>query len=51
MENNYSNEKKYSMTDLIEIMQKLRSVDGCPWDKEQTHESLTKCLIEEAYEA
>lgn len=51
MENNYSNEKKYSMTDLIEIMQKLQSVDGCPWDKEQTHESLTKCLIEEAYEA
>lgn len=35
---------------LIEIVQVLRSDDGCPWDKEQTHESLKVCLIEEAYE-
>ena len=44
-------DKKYNFNDLIEIMKKLRSEDGCPWDKQQTHESLTKCLIEEAYEA
>jgi len=35
---------------LIGIMKELRSEDGCPWDREQTHESLTKYLIEEAYE-
>ena len=31
-------------------MEKLRSDEGCPWDKEQTHESLKSCLIEEVYE-
>jgi tetrapyrrole methylase family protein / MazG family protein len=31
-------------------MEKLRSKEGCPWDKEQTHESLKSCLIEEVYE-
>ncbi len=36
--------------DLVEIMEKLRSKDGCPWDNEQTHESLKSCLIEEVYE-
>lgn len=36
--------------DLIGIMEKLRSNEGCPWDKEQTHESLKSCLIEEVYE-
>ena len=36
--------------DLVEIMETLRSKDGCPWDKEQTHESLKSCLIEEVYE-
>lgn len=35
---------------LIDIMAKLRSQDGCPWDKEQTNESLKPYLIEEAYE-
>ena len=35
---------------LVEIMETLRSKDGCPWDKEQTHESLKSCLIEEVYE-
>lgn len=32
-------------------MDRLRSAGGCPWDAEQTHESLTKYLLEEAYEA
>src|SRR5512135_991350 len=35
---------------LIEIMDKLRAPDGCPWDREQTHESLRPYLIEETYE-
>ncbi|MGG7164598.1 nucleoside triphosphate pyrophosphohydrolase [Clostridium ihumii] len=36
--------------DLLKIMNTLRSEDGCPWDLEQTHESLKRCLIEECYE-
>jgi len=35
---------------LIAIMAKLRSPDGCPWDREQTHASLRQYLLEEAYE-
>lgn len=39
-----------SMTKLLEVMNTLRSPEGCPWDQEQTHESLKKYLIEESYE-
>ena len=39
-----------SMERLLEIMQKLRGPGGCPWDQEQTHDSLKSDLIEEAYE-
>ena len=35
---------------LLEIVQSLRGPDGCPWDKEQTHRSLTPFAIEEAHE-
>jgi len=35
---------------LVSIMETLRSDKGCPWDREQTHESLRPYLIEEAYE-
>jgi tetrapyrrole methylase family protein/MazG family protein len=35
---------------LVEIMAKLRAEDGCPWDREQTHMSLRKYLLEESYE-
>ncbi|NOY69095.1 MAG: nucleoside triphosphate pyrophosphohydrolase [Deltaproteobacteria bacterium] len=35
---------------LIEIMEKLRGPGGCPWDAKQTHESIMKCLVEEAFE-
>ncbi|MCA9436641.1 MAG: nucleoside triphosphate pyrophosphohydrolase, partial [Candidatus Omnitrophica bacterium] len=35
---------------LCEIMRTLRGPGGCPWDREQTHSSLTRYLIEEAYE-
>ena len=36
--------------DLVNIVEKLRSPEGCPWDKEQTHESLLPYFLEEAYE-
>jgi MazG family protein len=36
--------------ELLEIMEKLRSEDGCPWDKEQTPESILPFFLEEAYE-
>lgn len=42
------NKEEYTMDDLIEIMKYLRI--GCPWDKEQTHESIRVCFIEEVYE-
>jgi MazG family protein len=35
---------------LVEIMAKLRAPDGCPWDREQTHETLARHLLEETYE-
>jgi len=35
---------------LIDIMEVLRSKEGCPWDREQTHKTLKKYLIEETYE-
>jgi tetrapyrrole methylase family protein/MazG family protein len=42
--------QKYTMEHLLEIMDQLRGENGCPWDKEQTHQSLKPYLIEEAYE-
>ncbi len=36
--------------DLVNVMKRLRGKDGCPWDREQTHESLKPYLIEEVYE-
>ena len=35
---------------LVEVVQKLCSPNGCPWDKVQTHESLRRYFIEETYE-
>ncbi len=40
----------YNMDDLLDIMARLRAPNGCPWDAEQTHESIKKNLIEETYE-
>lgn len=42
--------RKRTFARLHEIVDTLRSPDGCPWDREQTHESLRKNLIEETYE-
>ncbi|HIY51037.1 MAG TPA: nucleoside triphosphate pyrophosphohydrolase [Candidatus Olsenella avicola] len=36
---------------LVRTMWRLRRPDGCPWDREQTHRSITKNMVEEAYEA
>lgn len=39
-----------AIDELIEVMDKLLGPQGCPWDREQTHESLIRYLIEESYE-
>lgn len=41
---------RFTFYDLVAIMDILRSPDGCPWDREQTHASLKQYLIEECYE-
>ena len=43
--------EKYSLEELYHIIELLRSPEGCPWDRVQTHETLIKPMIEEAYEA
>ena len=40
-----------NLEELISVIAKLRAPDGCPWDREQTHETLRPNMIEEAYEA
>ncbi len=44
-------EKKYTIEDLVQIMERLRGEGGCPWDAAQTHDSIKACMIEESYEA
>lgn len=39
------------LLDLVRVMHRLRGPDGCPWDREQTHQSLARHLLEEAHEA
>ena len=41
---------RFDFDDLVEILRLLRAPDGCPWDRAQTHESIRKNMIEEAYE-
>ncbi|MDQ0150248.1 nucleoside triphosphate pyrophosphohydrolase [Eubacterium multiforme] len=41
---------KKDINDLIELIDLLRSEEGCPWDREQTHESIRNELVEESYE-
>lgn len=42
--------KKYTFEEFIDIIKTLRSENGCPWDREQTHTSLKPCMTEEAAE-
>lgn len=46
----FPKKENYSIDDLRSIMAILRSEDGCPWDREQTHKSIRSNMIEEAYE-
>lgn len=41
---------KYNFEDFVKIIERLRAKDGCPWDREQTHDSLRPCMMEEAAE-
>lgn len=41
---------KYDVTPLTDVMESLLGENGCPWDKEQTHDSLRKNLLEESHE-
>jgi len=43
-------ERTYTYEDFLEIIEMLRSENGCPWDREQTHMTLRPCLSEEACE-
>ena len=42
--------KEYGFDDLVTVMEVLRSEEGCPWDREQTHETIRNDFIEETYE-
>ena len=46
----FKRKERYRVEDLLEIMRVLRSENGCPWDREQTHESIRRNFIEETYE-
>ena len=48
---NFSLKEKYNINDLLDIIRVLRAPGGCPWDAEQTHESIRSNFIEEVYEA
>jgi tetrapyrrole methylase family protein/MazG family protein len=47
----FENKPNYNVYDLNRLMNLLRGPGGCPWDSEQTHESIRRNLLEEAYEA
>lgn len=47
---NFDFKDRYDINDLMHIIELLRSENGCPWDKVQTHESIRTDLIEETYE-
>ena len=48
---NFKIAERYKMGDLVNIMGLLRSPEGCPWDRVQTHQSIRANMLEEAYEA
>ena len=47
----FENKPSYDVNDLIRLISLLRGPGGCPWDSEQTHGSIRRNLLEEAYEA
>ena len=46
---NFVFKDQYDIDDLCQIMEILRSDNGCPWDREQTHASIRKDFLEEVY--
>lgn len=48
---NFQYKDRYDIRDFRRIMELLRAPDGCPWDRVQTHESIRRNMLEEAYEA
>lgn len=46
----FTHKETYGIDDLLDIMRLLRSPQGCPWDREQTHQSIRSNLLEEAHE-
>lgn len=50
MIDNFKFKETYSVNDLVEIVAILRSENGCPWDREQTHKSIRRDFLEETYE-
>ncbi len=51
MIDNFDFKDRYTVSDLVRIVAILRAPGGCPWDIEQTHESIRRDFIEETYEA
>ncbi|MGN0515698.1 nucleoside triphosphate pyrophosphohydrolase [Eubacterium sp.] len=50
MAKDFEIKQRYNIDDLVAIIKVLRAPGGCPWDREQTHESIKKNFIEETYE-
>ena len=46
----YEEKNSHDFAELLEIVSILRSPDGCPWDRAQTHETMKKCLSDETQE-
>ena len=46
----YLEENSHDITELLEVVEILRSPKGCEWDRAQTHQTLKKCLSDEAQE-
>ena len=47
---NFKFKDRYDVADLIDIVEILRSPEGCPWDREQDHKSIRRDFLEETYE-
>lgn len=50
MIDNFNFKSQYDVNDLVDIVEILRSPDGCPWDREQDHKSIRRDFLEETYE-
>ncbi len=48
---NFEMKSRYNYEDLLRVIHILRSPEGCPWDREQTHKSIRRGFLEETYEA